>query len=152
MTALNQALIKAFAQQDKGVALPPDPGSPKTGSPPPGNRRQPAAAGSPESQGNHREPRGACEDFCARTIQAQPKGDSPIFGDAKIGTVPPKAAGLPLADAFGVELATFDKTPPRPPLEHPFPDAQRTFSALHPVDAVNNAQEAALAPVFETPV
>jgi Mrp family chromosome partitioning ATPase len=128
MTTLNQALIKAFARQDKGVALPPEPAPPKTASPPAGSRRQPTAAGSREGQGNRRESR---------------------------------ANGLPLADAFGVELAAFDKATPRIPPERAFPEAQRTFSALHSADTAHHAPEAvpeaALsavsdAPVFETPV
>jgi Mrp family chromosome partitioning ATPase len=110
MSALHQALTKAFAQQNKGAALQREPAAPKTAAAPTAGIAQPAAAASspeaPEAAEDHREERHFSPD------------DRPSRrSDAR-------ATRLPLKDAFGVELTGLDKALRRTPAEAAFPEPE----------------------------
>ena len=98
--------------------MPPDPTAPKPGSP----------------------------GLAAFRQQAQPA--APGLRESQGNYREPKAAGMPLADAFGVELAAFDKTL-RAALRNSRPRSAADVSTLHTADAGNNALASA---VVETPV
>ena len=138
MTALHQALIKAFAQQDKGVALPRKPAAPKIDSPLADNPRQPAAAGSREGPGSHPEDSHSRPDSGLEDRHSGLEDRHSGLEDRHSGLPEARTIRVPLKDAFGAELAAFDKLPPRAPSEPAFPvvpECLRTLSALHPADA-----------------